>query len=81
MLREITPEDHLVVARTVRTRFVSIPGRSGQPRWPTGIANSAQLAVGPGVRTGTRTTPGPSAGPRVAHSTAAGAPQTIEGRH
>ncbi len=44
MLGEITPEDHLVVARTVRTRFLSVPGRlvsrSGRPtlraplEWP-----------------------------------------------
>jgi hypothetical protein len=44
MLGDITPEDHLTVARTVRTRFLSIPGRlvsrSGRPtlrtplKWP-----------------------------------------------
>jgi hypothetical protein len=44
MLGDITPEDHLTVARTVRTRFLSIPGclvnRSGRPtlrtplEWP-----------------------------------------------
>jgi hypothetical protein len=44
MLGEITPEGQLVVARTVRTRFLSIPGRlisrSGRPtlraplEWP-----------------------------------------------
>lgn len=44
MLGEITPEEHLVVARTVRTRFLSVPGRlvndSGTPtlrtplKWP-----------------------------------------------
>ncbi|MGD0749735.1 MAG: IS1380 family transposase, partial [Acidimicrobiales bacterium] len=31
MLGEITPEDHLVVARTVRTRFLSIPARLVSP--------------------------------------------------
>jgi hypothetical protein len=31
MLGGITPEDHLVVARTVRTRFLSIPGRLVRP--------------------------------------------------
>ena len=35
MLGDITPEDHLTVARTVRTRFLSVPGRlvsrSGRP--------------------------------------------------
>jgi hypothetical protein len=35
MLGEITPDDQLVVARTVRTRYLSLPGRlvsrSGQP--------------------------------------------------
>ena len=31
MLGEITPEEHLVVARTVRTRFLSIPGRLVSP--------------------------------------------------
>jgi hypothetical protein len=44
MLGDITPEDHLTVARTVRTRFLSVPGRlvsrSGRPtlraplEWP-----------------------------------------------
>ncbi|MGH8997636.1 MAG: IS1380 family transposase, partial [Acidimicrobiales bacterium] len=44
MLGEITPEEHLTVARTVRTRFLSVPGRlvsrSGRPtlraplEWP-----------------------------------------------
>jgi hypothetical protein len=44
LLGEITPEDHLVVARTVRTRYLSVPGRlvniSGKPtlraprEWP-----------------------------------------------
>jgi len=44
MLGEITPEEHLSVARTVRTRFLSVPGRlisrSGRPtlraplEWP-----------------------------------------------
>jgi hypothetical protein len=44
MLGAITPEDHLTVARTVRTRFLSVPGRllsrSGRPtlrmplEWP-----------------------------------------------
>jgi hypothetical protein len=31
MLGEITPEDQLVVARTIRTRFLSIPGRLVHP--------------------------------------------------
>jgi len=31
MLGEITPEEHLVVARTVRTRFLSLPGRLVRP--------------------------------------------------
>ena len=31
MLGEITPAEHLVVARTVRTRFLSIPGRLVNP--------------------------------------------------
>jgi hypothetical protein len=31
ILGEITPEEHLTVARTVRTRFVSIPGRLVRP--------------------------------------------------
>ena len=44
VLGEITPKDHLVVARTVRTRYLSVPGRlvniSGTPtlraplEWP-----------------------------------------------
>ena len=31
ILGEITPEEHLTVARTVRTRFMSIPGRLVRP--------------------------------------------------
>ncbi len=31
MLGEITPEEHLVVARTMRTKFLSIPGRLVSP--------------------------------------------------
>jgi hypothetical protein len=82
MLGEITPEDHLVVARNTGPHPVRVhPWPAGQARWPTGIASPARVAVGQGVPKSTRTTPGPSAGPRVAHSTAAGAPQTIEGRH
>jgi hypothetical protein len=44
MLGDITPEDHLTVARTIRTRFLTVPGRlvsrSGRPtlraplEWP-----------------------------------------------
>ena len=44
LLGELTPKDQLVVARTIRTRFLSIPGnlvnRSGRPtlraplEWP-----------------------------------------------
>jgi hypothetical protein len=54
-LGEITPEEHLVVARTVRTRFVSIPGRlvrpGGKPvlrtplEWPWAKAFSRALDV------------------------------------
>jgi len=53
MLGDITPEDHLTVARTVRTRFLSIPGclvnRSGRPtlrtplEWPWADAFSRAL--------------------------------------
>jgi hypothetical protein len=53
MLGEITPEEHLVVARTVRTRFLSIPGRlvspGGRPilraphEWPWAEAFSRAL--------------------------------------
>ncbi|MHB8431961.1 MAG: transposase [Acidimicrobiales bacterium] len=31
ILDEITPKDHLTVARTVRTRFLSIPARLARP--------------------------------------------------
>lgn len=31
MLGEITPKDHLTVARTARTRFLSIPARLVSP--------------------------------------------------
>ena len=31
MLGELTPEDHLVVARTIRTKFLSMPGRLVRP--------------------------------------------------
>ena len=53
MLGDITPEDRLTVARTVRTRFLSIPGRlvshSGRPTlrtplgWPWATAFSRAL--------------------------------------
>jgi hypothetical protein len=54
MLGELTPEDRLVVARTVRTRFLSIPGclvnRSGRPTlrapidWPWAEAFARALS-------------------------------------
>ena len=54
-LGEITPEDHLVVARTVRTRFLSVPGRMvsgwGTPtlraplEWPWAKAFSRALEL------------------------------------
>ena len=65
MLGEITPEEHLVVARTVRTRFLSIPGRLVSPGGTTDTARSTRVAVGQSLRTGTRSSPGPSASPRV----------------
>ncbi len=80
LLGKITPEGQLVVARTVRTRFLSVPGRlvntGGTPtlraplEWPWAKAFPRS-----------RTPPGPSAGPCVVTTSAAGAPQTIEGRH
>ena len=55
MLGEITPEEHLVVARTVRTRFLSVPGRlvndSGTPtlrtplKWPWAKAFERALTL------------------------------------
>lgn len=55
MLGEITPEDQLTVARTVRTRFLSVPGRlvsrSGRPtlrtplEWPWAEAFTRGLNV------------------------------------
>jgi len=55
MLGEITPEDQLVVARTVRTRFLSVPGRlvsrSGRPtlrtplEWPWAKAFERALGL------------------------------------
>jgi hypothetical protein len=55
MLGEITPEDHLTVARTVRTRFLSVPGRlvsrSGRPtlraplEWPWAKAFERALGL------------------------------------
>jgi len=53
LLGDITPEDHLTVARTVRTRFLAVPGRlvsrSGRPtlraplEWPWADAFSRAL--------------------------------------
>ncbi len=53
VLGDITPEDHLIVARTIRTRFLSVPGRlvsrSGRPtlraplEWPWADAFSRAL--------------------------------------
>ena len=55
MLGKITPEDQLVVARTVRTRFLSVPGRlvsrSGRPtlrtplEWPWAGAFERALSL------------------------------------
>ena len=55
MLGDITPEDQLVVARTVRTRFLSVPGRlvsrSGRPtlsaplEWPWAEAFERALGL------------------------------------
>jgi len=55
MLGDITPEDHLTVARTVRTRFLSVPGRlvsrSGRPtlraplEWPWAQAFERALSL------------------------------------
>jgi hypothetical protein len=55
MLGELTPEDQLVVARTVRTRFFSVPGRlvsrSGRPtlraplEWPWATTFTRALAL------------------------------------
>ena len=55
MLGEITPQDQLVVARTVRTRFLSVPGRlvsrSGRPtlrtplEWPWADAFERALSL------------------------------------
>ena len=55
MLGEITPEGQLTVARTVRTRFLSVPGRlvsrSGRPilrtplEWPWAEAFTRALNV------------------------------------
>ena len=55
MLGEITPEDQLTVARTVRTRFLSVPGRlvsrSGRPtlraplEWPWAKAFARALGL------------------------------------
>ena len=53
----------------------------GQHLRNTDAACSARVAVGEGVLPGSRTPPGPSAGPCVVTTSAAGAPQTIEGRH
>jgi len=55
MLGKITPEDHLVVARTVRTRYLSVPGRlvniAGTPtlcaplEWPWARSSSGLSIV------------------------------------
>jgi hypothetical protein len=55
MLGELTPEDQLVVARTIRTRFLSVPGclvnRSGRPtlraplQWPWAKAFERALCL------------------------------------
>ena len=55
MLGDMTPEDHLPVARTVRTRFLSVPGRlvsrSGRPtlraplEWPWAKAFERALGL------------------------------------
>ncbi len=79
MVGELAPEDQLVVARTIRTRFLSVPGclvnRSGRPtlraplEWPWAEA-FGQLFVSCAR---SRRFP-------CSHTTAAGAPQTTAGR-
>ncbi len=79
MLGEITPEEKLTVARTVRTRFFSIPGRlvsrSGRPtlraplEWPWA-----------GIRTRPPPPACPAARSHAFHPLAAGAAQTTTRR-
>ena len=76
MLGELTPADHLTVARTVRTRFFSVPGRlvsrSGTPtlRAPLEWPWAETLPSRP------RPLAKPATGPRVGKLPAGGAPQT-----
>ncbi len=75
MLGDITPQDQLTVARTVRTKFLSVPGRlvsrSGRPI----LRSAARVAMGRGLRTRPEPPARSSPRPRVAPSLAAGAPQ------
>ena len=76
MLGDITPEDQLIVARTVRTRFLSVPGRlvsrSGRPtlrtplEWPWATPSTEPSTFSALCRRS-----------RCSSTSAAGAPQTI----
>ena len=81
MLGEITPKDHLAVARTVRTRFLSHPRPAGQPRWQTDTSRSARVAMGQSLRTGTRSSPRPSASPGVVSPPRPVHRRRLAGRH
>ena len=81
MLGEITPEDHLVVARTVRTRFLSVPGRLVNASVAHRHCVLHSSGRGPKPSNGHSNFSGPFRQSRCSQPTAAGAPQTIAGRH
>ena len=73
LLGELTPADQLVVARTVRTRFFSVPGRLVHRSGTHTLARAAALAMGGSLRPSTRpppcsaTSPALTPPPRSAH--------------
>ena len=75
MLGELTPEDHLTVARTVRTRFIAMPARLVNRR-VSSPSGSARLALARRLHPGPRA-PACPALIRYNEHLVGGAPETI----
>ena len=67
-------DDQLIVARTIRTRLLALPGTDRQPRWPTNTATPHQLAMGRHVHHRARHAPRPAPRTRLTTAPRSGAP-------
>ncbi len=65
LLGELTPEDQLVVARTVRTRFFSVPGRLVSRSGTHTLPRAAALAMGGSLRPSARSPACSATGPAL----------------